>query len=445
MKENKNLFLIMIVLIFLLPNVIADIAIVAEFPNDIVEVDCLRTKETKKASEAIGLSKFVPEWSEKSIFGRLLCKLNNFGEEPDGQYCEFYGDYWAFHINEGNGWEFSSVGLDFYDAQDESIIGLKFGDGSETPQGFEFEEICFDEPLIINKVRAFINDDNENLVSGEDLQVKPGDKIEIEIGVGNFEAYSIDLFDVEVELEIDDLDINEDDSLGNLKPGGEEKSKIKFKIPLNAEEDDYDLVILIEGEGDDGFDHVVVFNIVVEVEREEHDLFIDSVQDISEGLGCENEKNFEAIIQNKGESDEENVILIVNSSEINYNGEFVIDNLKFGGEEKLNFLIGLEGMGSGNFHLTLKAYNSELELEDTEILKVDRASCEKFSLFDKIESSSNNEKIILNYHNLFSVGNEKTNKGIVLYLILSSYFLVIFLGVFFVLKVRKNQKMLNFD
>ncbi len=164
---------------------------------------------------------------------------------------------------------------------------------------------------------------SNNLNDGEtiDDEAEPGDTVEFRIKVqSNFTNNdNIDIEDITVEVtieEIDDGDDFDDESSDfDLSPGRDKRVTVKFEIPLEVDEDTFDVIIRAEGEDENGTDHTAEMRLKLEVDKETHRLILTRNTLSPAEVAC-NRRNVQlgVTVLNIGNEDEDDVsIQIINS------------------------------------------------------------------------------------------------------------------------------------
>lgn len=133
--------------------------------------------------------------------------------------------------------------------------------------------------LIISDVDVTVGSKTDRGINnGETIseEAKPGDTVKFKIEVkSNFTSSdNIDIEDVTVEVTIEDIDDGDDlDDESNefdLSPGRDKRVTLEFKVPEDADEDDFDVLIEAEGKDENRTTHRATMRIRLEVEKERH-------------------------------------------------------------------------------------------------------------------------------------------------------------------------------
>ena len=164
---------------------------------------------------------------------------------------------------------------------------------------------------------------SKNLENGDtiDDEAEPGDAVEFRVEVqSNFtDAEDLEIEDITVEVTIEGIDdgndLDEESADFDRDPGDKKRVTLKFEVPLEVEEDTFDVEIRAEGEDENGTDHEAVMRLKLDVEKESHKLIITRNSLSPAEVSC-SRKNVQAGINviNIGNEDEEDVkVHILNS------------------------------------------------------------------------------------------------------------------------------------
>lgn len=165
--------------------------------------------------------------------------------------------------------------------------------------------------LKFEKVYVYVNGDRERLSDGEEIDgIPPGAKIEIEVFAENTfsdaDDFDVTIEDVEVELEEDDdLDVDESKEIGDIDAEDEDEIRLAFDIDYDIDDDQYTLFIRLFGEDEYGAHHGESWSVDLEVEKENHDLSIRTLQVTPMQPVCGENVMIQAYIDNIGKNDED--------------------------------------------------------------------------------------------------------------------------------------------
>jgi len=153
-------------------------------------------------------------------------------------------------------------------------------------------------------------------------EAAPGSKVEFKLEVENLftDDEDLDIEDIDVEITIEDIDdgddLDEDADEFDLKAGKNEDVSIEFNIPLEVDEDIYDVVINIEGEDENETTHEISWNLELEVEKETHEIRIIRADITPPTIACQRQIALNSEIINTGTEDEDDVTLEITSPEL---------------------------------------------------------------------------------------------------------------------------------
>lgn len=177
---------------------------------------------------------------------------------------------------------------------------------------------------------------SKNLDDGDtiDDEAEPGDTVEFRVEVrSNFtNAEDLDIEDISVEVTIEEVDdgddLDEESSDFDLKAGRDKKVTLKFQLPIEVEEDTFDVTIHAEGEDENGTNHDADMTLRLDVEKENHLLKITRKTLSPAEVSC-NRRNIQAGISviNIGNEDEEDVSVQVLNSDLGVDSKESIGEL----------------------------------------------------------------------------------------------------------------------
>ncbi len=218
--------------------------------------------------------------------------------------------------------------------------------------------------------------DNGDSVDG----LKPGNQVTMRVKAENrfSSKEDLEIEDIELVVESDDLDLDEDEDFGTLGPREEDTASISFEIDEDAEDQDNDVEIRIEGRDENGARHGEKWTIQLEVERKSHEVAIDEFTLVPSTLGCQDEAQLSVTIRNVGRSDEDEVILRIESPELKYGS--VIDDLELDEDDDSThrFVIPTKNLSKGTYRITIETYyeSDHLSNRDVALLRAEGCSTE---------------------------------------------------------------------
>jgi hypothetical protein len=177
---------------------------------------------------------------------------------------------------------------------------------------------------------------SKNLDDGDTIreEAEPGDTVEFRVEVKNnfTSAENLEIEDITVEVTIEEIDdgddLDDESSDFDLRAGRDKRVTLKFQVPIEVEEDDFDVLIEAEGEDENGTDHSATMRLKLEVEKESHKLIITRATLSPAEVSC-SRRNIQAstTIINIGNEDEEDVSVQVLNSDLGIDIKEDVDEL----------------------------------------------------------------------------------------------------------------------
>lgn len=313
------------------------VGVILNFPDGSVHGECLQTKKDTNGYDLLQKLSLPTSWAGPSSFGHMLCKINNIGTDPTGDFCSFSGKFWSFYKLENSNWVPMPVGFDsgdscwnndlnsfggHYCVKDKDVIGFKFIEyGDPEPAIYSFDKIC--NPLNLKDVRVYVNgkkqkDANEK---GGTIEASPDSNILFKIEIENNYFFDdvLEIEEVEAEMAIENIDGNKDIEkkikFKNLGVDENDENEFSFTVPTTLKEDEYDLELKITGKSPIGKQEITI-DYDIEIDRKKHDLIF-SKSELKNLESCPNDSNNLALeITNIGEKDEENILLTVKNADL---------------------------------------------------------------------------------------------------------------------------------
>ncbi|MFH1053720.1 MAG: putative Ig domain-containing protein [Candidatus Woesearchaeota archaeon] len=255
-----------------------------------------------------------------------------------------------------------------------------FGGNDTQSYGLEITEA---PKLRIREVEADVDGDDDKVDNGDKIseEALPGSEVEFDIEVCNefSDAADIDIENVQLTVTIEDIDdgddLEEESDEEDIKADDCERFKLKFNIPLNAEEDEFDVIILAEGEDENNTDHKDEWKITLEVDREKHDLRIIRSDLSPSQVECNRVTILTTKVVNVGEEEEEDVMITIENSALGI--DISEEGLEIGENpeddyfmKSYNLIIG-DDIAQGSYPIAVKAYyNSKIGATETTNLVV---------------------------------------------------------------------------
>ena len=188
--------------------------------------------------------------------------------------------------------------------------------------------------LVITDVDVKVGSKSDkNLEDGDDIsdEAAPGDRVEFIIEIGNnfTNEEDVEIEDITITITIegidDDDDLEEESNEFDLKDGKDEKKRIRFEIPLEVDEDTFDVLIEVEGDTDDNGSQEVTMELTIEIEKEDNEVrFLRNSLTPSE-IKCSRTVQLSTAVINTGNDDEDEAELEVTNTDLGVNFREVFD------------------------------------------------------------------------------------------------------------------------
>ncbi|MBS3105894.1 lamin tail domain-containing protein [Candidatus Woesearchaeota archaeon] len=238
-------------------------------------------------------------------------------------------------------------------------------------------------------------EDNEKI----SREAEPGSKVELKIKVfNNFtKSEGLKIEDITVDVTIEEID-NGDDLEGeskefDLSAQNDKTVTLKFDVPLNVDEDTFDIVIKAEGEDENGTGHEHEINVELEVEKDTHDLRFLNFDINPSTAACSREISLNYRLINTGQEDEEHAYVKIKNDNL---GLDIVEKdifLLSGTEDNifsksLKLKIGSDAE-SGAYPVIANAYGDDEKILDTKTKEIVIGDCIKTGAAEgKVELSS---------------------------------------------------------
>ncbi|MBI2657525.1 lamin tail domain-containing protein [Candidatus Woesearchaeota archaeon] len=180
------------------------------------------------------------------------------------------------------------------------------------------------------------------------------------------------------EIDNDD-DLEEEANEFGIRAGSEKSATLKFKIPLEADEGTFDVLIEAEGEDENGTVHRNHFEIGLELEKEKHDIRFLSFGLRPPVIICSRVLSLDYEVLNAGQEDEENAFISIGSAELGIDSAVQNISLNSGADgNKISKSAKLEIKGSapsGDYTITAGIHFDSGRLSDSRTAKLSIGDC----------------------------------------------------------------------
>lgn len=303
----------------------------------------------------------------------------------------------SFSLNKGKS---KSITVTAFIPEDEEIKTKLLGTIYLTGKDYSNSLLLYLSPnnnLRIEDIDAYLDGKKESKIDeegGKIDNVLPGSTIKLIIKINNDYEEDVEIEDILVTgtlIDINDKDLEEESDEFDLKPGKSETITLTFDIPLNVEEDNYELDINVEGEDNNGVEYLSSVKLKIEVEKEKNKVIIQSTKINPESISCQrNIKVYNKII-NIGRTDED-VKLLIQNSELGIDLEKNIE-IEEDKSVETDFSLDLrDDIPNGKYNLDVTIFYKDNQKTDKKILDLSIDNCvEKTNSNNK---ENNNEKVL---------------------------------------------------
>ncbi|MFH1316306.1 MAG: Ig-like domain-containing protein [Candidatus Woesearchaeota archaeon] len=243
--------------------------------------------------------------------------------------------------------------------------------------------------LRIKDLEVRVDGEKDTVNNGEKIsdKAKPGQNVKFKAEVCNdyTDAQDIEIQNVVVTVTIDGIDdgdeIEEESSESDIKADDCETFDVELNLPDDAEEDEYDVEIMVEGDDEIGLDHVITWDIVLEVEREKHQIKIKDAFVSPSIITCEREASFSVKIQNVGQDDENDVAIKIENSALGINVEdedieldYAMNDENSNYQETYQISIG-DNIAEGTYPIKVTTYYDRTKDSETQTVDLEVSEC----------------------------------------------------------------------
>ena len=236
-------------------------------------------------------------------------------------------------------------------------------------------------------------------------EAKPGDVVKFTIeATNNFtNDENLEIEDIVVTVTIegidDDDDLEEEGDIKDLKDGKNNDVTIEFTIPLEVDEGDYDVLIVVEGDDENNTvsGHEVQYELELEVQKEDNEVRFTRNSLSPSEIKCGRTVQLSIAVINTGADNEDDVVLEIVNSElgISLSETFDLSDDPFDDDSKFRktFTLAIpEEIGAGIYSIpSTVTFNDgrDTETETAELL-VDQ--CE---IFEEDEEEEEEEVVVV--------------------------------------------------
>ena len=256
---------------------------------------------------------------------------------------------WSFWIknDSGNNFQQANVGFGGHSIPtDDTVFGMSYAtfdpitfEPSPSPPYYNYTDVC---GLSFNEIKSYRDNDKQSADEngGSIKKVKPGSSIELKMKIENLYNDNTDN-DIENVLitgtieNIDDGDeLEEETDEFDVKTEDKESVTLTFSVPYGVDEDDYDLTLIMEGDGSEyDFDYRNIVKMTVEVKKDKHEMVIAKADLNRESVDCDRNVQLSVRAYNIGDEDEDDVIIRISSDTLGLSEEETYETIDEGSSD----------------------------------------------------------------------------------------------------------------
>ena len=234
----------------------------------------------------------------------------------------------------------------------------------------------------ISEIKVEVDGKDETIDKGEEIrkEAEPGSEVEFDIEVENLYTRDedISLEDVEFTVTIDDIDdgdeLEEEEEIGDIRPGRKDSESVEFDIPLEVDEDEFDVTIEVTGKDENGNNYEETWELILEVEKDKHNVEIIKAGLDPEDIRCGEISTLDIDILNLGSEDEDDLSLKLENNDLHilFQEQFDLDeapddDAKF---SKSFDLLAPKGIESDIYPISIKVYDGDMDMMDDKELRL---------------------------------------------------------------------------
>ena len=263
--------------------------------------------------------------------------------------------------------------------------------------------------LIITDVDVKVGSKTDkNLEDGDDIsdEAAPGDTVQFSIEVANnfTRDDDIEIEDITITVTIegidDDDDLEEETREFDIKEDRDEKKKLEFEIPLEVDEDTFDVLIEVEGDTRDNGSQEARMELTLEVQKENNEIrFLRNSLTPSE-IKCSRTVQLSVGVINTGANNEEDVTLEISNVELGVNFREMFDLSDDPFDEDSKFRKTFTFNVPGDVPASIYSFLSKVTFDDGKEIETDTADlvvgeCEALKVEEEPEEEEEEEEVVV--------------------------------------------------
>ena len=181
--------------------------------------------------------------------------------------------------------------------------------------------------LLIDKLDVEVDGKwSRNVENAETIsrEAEPGSTVKFKIQFKNnyTDAEDLKIEDITATVTIEEIDdgddLDEESNEFDVRADDDKTVSVEFDIPVEVDEDTFDVTIEAEGEDENGTDQSITWTVSLEVQKETHELrFYRKTLSPAE-IKCGGTASFNLGIINTGSDDQEDVELTISNNDLEY-------------------------------------------------------------------------------------------------------------------------------
>lgn len=241
--------------------------------------------------------------------------------------------------------------------------------------------IAVTEPpkLIISEMEVKVGSDSDDVSNGDTIgpEAKPGDALKFKIKVCNdyTDADGIEIKNVGATVTIanvdDGDDIEEESDDYDIDAGDCKTLTVDAELPVDAEEDSYDIDVVVEGKDSRKNVHKTTWNIALDVEREKHLIKIMNVRLNPTKVAAGKDATLEVTVENIGQDSEDKAAVRVEAPDFGVDmsdKNLELDNSMASQDSifKKTYRIKVDGdVAVGSYPIKVTTYYDDTQMSET--------------------------------------------------------------------------------
>ena len=236
--------------------------------------------------------------------------------------------------------------------------------------------------LIIDDASISFNGETEGIDDDDSVgDVKPGNDVSIEFEIENRydDDEDVGIEDIEITVEGGgDLDVDEEENVGDLNPEETDTVTVEFDVEDDARRGDEELEIILLGEDENGAMHGENWEVTIEIERDDHDISITSLALQPSVVSCEQEAQIQVEVRNTGRRDESRVYIRLSNVALSY--KMISERLDLDQDDEVTRTFAIpvpETTPLGEYRMVVETYYDTSRRSTADTITLQKVRCER--------------------------------------------------------------------